>query len=71
MTTTVRACTREEVEFLLLHRQADKAGKKRLEKALNAAACGLLPPADTIRAMTPAQARAMADALPSPAKGVR
>lgn len=69
--STVRACTRQEVEFLLLYREADKAGKVRLDKALNAAARGLLPPADTIRAMTPAQARAMADALPVAAKGAR
>lgn len=62
--TTVRACTREEVEFLLLYRQADTAGKRRLEKALNAAARGLLPAPGVIRAMSPAQAQAMVDALP-------
>ena len=62
--TTVRACTREEVEFLLLYREADKAGKRRLDKALNGAALGLLPPAETIRAMSRKQVLAMVEALP-------
>jgi hypothetical protein len=62
--STVRACTREEVEFLLLYRQANTDGKRRLDKALDAAVRGLLPAPEVIRAMSPAQAQAMVDALP-------
>jgi hypothetical protein len=64
LSAVVRACTRQEVEFLLTYRQADKAGKRRLTKVLYAAEAGRLPPVEQIQAMTPMQARAFADSLP-------
>ncbi|GAB3377157.1 hypothetical protein GCM10027431_32760 [Lysobacter rhizosphaerae] len=59
-----RACTREEVEFLLAYRQADKAGKRGIDKVMLAAALGLLPSAAQIRAMNPIEVAALVRSLP-------
>lgn len=59
----VRACTREEVEVLLMYRKADEAGKHRLVKTAVLALQGRLPSLDQIQAMSPQQMRAMVDSM--------
>lgn len=54
----------QEVEFLLRYREADAAGKRRLDKVLAAAGRGELPSVEQANKMTDAEKIAFADALP-------
>ena len=56
--------TPEEDEFIRMYREADDAGKRRLDKILHAAGKGLLPSVEESNAMTLEQRHAFADALP-------
>lgn len=54
----------QELEFLLMYREADDAGKRRLDKVLHAAARGELPSVEQANKMTHAEKIAFADSLP-------
>lgn len=59
-----RAKNAKELEFLMMYREADAAGKRRITKMLAAAARGELPSLDHIEKMTRAEKIAFADSLP-------
>ena len=53
----------DEIAFLTLWREADDAGRQRIDKALALARAGRLPDAETLKDMSQAEKNALLDRL--------